>query len=296
MCQYTFAGVRERIPLGACSAISITAAREARRAILGDVAQGRDPAAERKAEAAKVKQEAEEASFTFGALIDQWESLGLANRRASYAAEAVRRIALCLRQGSFGASVGPRPDGGCARPRRARQEGQGGYGDRTAAYGRAAYSWALKRGAIDINPFQSLPVATVASRDRVLTDDELRVIWQATEVQGVFNSIVRTLLLTGQRREEVAGMAWSEISDDGSVWIIPASRAKNGVAHLVPLSMQARAVIEKMPRMRQQKTPEGVQEVKNAFVFQSQVRAVQRLQQIQGRSRQGQWRRGLAAA
>ena len=56
------------------------------------------------------------------------------------------------------------------------------------------------------------------------------------------------LLLTGQRREEVSGMTWDEISPDGATWTLPASRAKNNVVHIVPLSTQARAIIAAQPR------------------------------------------------
>jgi integrase len=54
------------------------------------------------------------------------------------------------------------------------------------------------------------------------------------------------LLLTGQRREEVAGMAWGELDRKAALWTIPASRAKNGKAHLVPL---APAVIDELDRL-----------------------------------------------
>src|SRR5208337_233637 len=50
-------------------------------------------------------------------------------------------------------------------------------------------------------------------------------------------------ILAGQRREEVSAMAWEEIADDLSTWTVPASRAKNGAAHLVPLSSQAQALL-----------------------------------------------------
>jgi integrase len=76
----------------------------------------------------------------------------------------------------------------------------------------------------------------------------LRQIWQATGKAGSFNNIVRALMLTGQREGEVAGMAWSELSGDLSTWTIPASRAKNGVASVVPLSAPARGIIEAAPR------------------------------------------------
>jgi integrase len=119
---------------------------------------------------------------------------------------------------------------------------------RTAAYGNAAYGWAVKRGAIEGNPFLNLPVAPTLKRERVLTDDEIAGIWRATDGAGPFNGIVRLLLLTGQRREEVAGMTWAELSDDLSTWTIPASRAKNGATHIVPLSAPAQDLLRGVPR------------------------------------------------
>jgi integrase len=117
---------------------------------------------------------------------------------------------------------------------------------RTAAYGKAAYGWGVKRGALSINPFVNLPVAPTLKRERVLSDDELAVIWRATDGPGPFNGIVRLLILTGQRREEVAGMTWAELADD--TWTIPASRTKNGATHIVPLSAQAQDLLRMAPR------------------------------------------------
>jgi integrase len=56
------------------------------------------------------------------------------------------------------------------------------------------------------------------------------------------------LMLTAQRRHEVADMAWSELSDDRSTWTIPASRAKNGQDSIVPLAPQVQAIVEAAPR------------------------------------------------
>jgi integrase len=82
------------------------------------------------------------------------------------------------------------------------------------------------------------------ARDRVLTDNEIRLLWGGT---GTLGTLVKMLLLTGQRRAEVGGMRRSEIDPDG-VWIIPAARYKTKRAHAVPLSKAALAVIEAQPR------------------------------------------------
>jgi integrase len=119
---------------------------------------------------------------------------------------------------------------------------------RTAAYGKAAYGWAVKRGSLASNPFTTLPVATTERRERVLGDDEIGAIWKATDGPGPFSGIVRLLILTGQRPTEAGGMTWAELSDDLSTWIIPASRAKNGATHIVPLSAPAQDLLRGVPR------------------------------------------------
>lgn len=116
---------------------------------------------------------------------------------------------------------------------------------RTAAYGRACYQWAIKRGTLTANPFAALPaVGAKAKRERVLTDDELAAIWRAAlGMVAPFGPITRLLILTGQRREEVAGMTWAELSDDLTTWTIAADRAKNGAPHRVPLAEPARKIV-----------------------------------------------------
>jgi len=64
--------------------------------------------------------------------------------------------------------------------------------------------------------------------------------------------VVRLLLLTAQRREEVAAMRWSEIAKDGSAWTLPAERSKNHKAHIVHLSEPARAILASVPRIQGQ--------------------------------------------
>ena len=78
---------------------------------------------------------------------------------------------------------------------------------RTAAYGRTCFAWATKRGTVTSNPFAELPMPnSITRRERVLTDEEAAAIWRAAgEAPLPYSAIVRLLMLTGQRREEVAG-------------------------------------------------------------------------------------------
>lgn len=114
------------------------------------------------------------------------------------------------------------------------------------AYASILWGWALRRGYVEANLLMSMekPPAP-AARERVLSDSELALAWRATEtapmVWGVF---FRLLILTGQRRSEVAGMMWEELDRKAAVWVIPPARAKNGKAHLVPLSDAALAQLD----------------------------------------------------
>ena len=110
----------------------------------------------------------------------QWETLRLADRRERYATEAVR----ALRYAFAKHLKTPAADLDRAAVVRVldnlAKDGKTAMASRTAAYGRACYHWAIKRGSLAANPFQDLPLEPVAKRDRVLTDDELRAVWNAT--------------------------------------------------------------------------------------------------------------------
>jgi integrase len=91
----------------------------------------------------------------------------------------------------------------------------------------------IVRGMARINPKER-------ERDRILSNDELRLVWAACS--GVYGAFIRFLLLTAVRRSEAAGMQWSELS--GSLWTIPAARMKGKVEHIVPLSAAALAILD----------------------------------------------------
>lgn len=97
------------------------------------------------------------------------------------------------------------------------------------------FGWCVERGLIEHNPIANLKSPPVSrARDRVLTDNELIRTWEAADLSWFpFGPITRLLILTGQRRNEVAGMALDEI--DGDVWTIPGNRTKNGKEHQVDL-------------------------------------------------------------
>lgn len=244
LCQYTLHGVKSRVPLGSCGAISLAAARNAAQAIMGDVAKGRDPAKDRKAAALQAKHEV----LSLDGLISQWSSRHLVHRRARYASEATRALRYAFGKRLDAPAATLTKKAVRATLNAIVEDGRKPIAWLTAAYGSALYSWALHQDLLAENPFSGLRLEPAAARDRVLTDAELVAIWNATLGSGFHNSIVRLLILTGQRREEVAGMRGSELDANLSTWTIPGARTKNHRDHIVPLSPQARAVLTEQPR------------------------------------------------
>jgi integrase len=113
------------------------------------------------------------------------------------------------------------------------------------------FGWLARHRRVDVNPCSNVHRPRPPdARDRVLTADEVRWFWQACESADAprpgapqpFGPLLRCLLLTGQRRDEVANMTRTELADDG-VWRLPGERTKNGRPHLVPLPQLARDLI-----------------------------------------------------
>lgn len=139
--------------------------------------------------------------------------------------------------------------------------------DRTHTYLSSAVNWFAGQDDDFAMPMlKGLKRATAQRRDRVLSDEEIRLLLRAAETEGTFGAAVRLLLLTGQRRGDVLGMAWEELDGTGA-WTIPASRYKTGQAHTVELSRAALAIIEAQPRTGRLVFPDRDGEVCNTIGF-----------------------------
>ena len=267
--QYRFGPVARRLPLGEWGeagtkggGITATQARAAAERHRGAVRDGRDPWAERKAaQVATLEAEVETrrqkaaVAFTLEALLEDWLAAHEKARRVSYTRDMESRVRHNL------APLLKLPAAKITKAEAVREidrvAATGGVttARRTLAYGRALYGWAEKRGAVEANPFRGVPApGKEVSRDRVLTDAELGAVWKAAEAEGPpYGPMVRFLLLTLGRLNEVAGMTWGEVAADLSTWTQPGERTKNSKAHVVHLSEAARALLlearlKKMPR------------------------------------------------
>ncbi len=112
-------------------------------------------------------------------------------------------------------------------------------------------NWGVERGIIEKSPCSGVkPPSAHTSRDRVLSDQELQRIWRACDVLGYpFGPMTKLLILTGQRRDEVAGLTWSELDLEHTMWVLPRQRAKNNVEHSIPISSPALTVLNGLPKI-----------------------------------------------
>jgi integrase len=121
--------------------------------------------------------------------------------------------------------------------------------NRLLALVRRILRWAVREGLIGANPAMDLDApAQENERDRVLSLAELARIWAGAEALGYpYGQVIHVLMLTAQRRSEVAGLRRSEIS--GSMWLLPDERAKRGKGHAVPLSPRVKSILDGLPKI-----------------------------------------------
>jgi integrase len=135
------------------------------------------------------------------------------------------------------------------RPRIGRTGGSGIMANRNLAKLNTFFAWCVRKELLTVNPAASVDrLVKEIARDRILEDEEILAFWHATETLGYpYAPMFKLLLLTGQRRGEVAGMRWAEINREKRLWTIPRERSKNDKAHFVHLSPLALQIIEAVP-------------------------------------------------
>jgi integrase len=125
--------------------------------------------------------------------------------------------------------------------------------NRVRASLRAALTWALKNKKtlkaknLQTNAAGFTDAKDERPRERVLSDAELAALWSKLGGDD-FSAIVRLLILTAQRREEIGGLKWSEVDLKNKIIRLPADRVKNGNAHTVPMSDAVKAILAAIPK------------------------------------------------
>jgi integrase len=240
--QYKRAGATRRILLGSTDILSAEKARAAARKVLAEVALGQDPQAERVERRTKDR-------LTLRSVVEQF----LADKQEAVRPRTMGELTRYL-TGSHFKSLHGMPVDTVSRKDIAgrlmviKRE----HGSVTAQRARTAlssmYIWAMRQGLVENNPtINAGDLPTSEPRERVLSDQELVKVWNACDRSYGYDRVVRLLILTGARRQEVGSMTWNEIED--GIWTIPAERTKNGRAHKLPLMPMAANIIASVPRM-----------------------------------------------
>lgn len=244
--RYRAGGVRRRMALGSYPDVSLADARKAATEALVVVSGGGDPVGEKRAE--KVVAELSERDKVEN-LVEQFAKRHLSTLKsgATVKRELERHVVSVWGERDIH-SITKRDvidllDG-------IADSGRGVSGNRVRSYVNKFLNWCVERDVIDHSPAMGVkPVVKEKSRDRFLSDDEIRWLWKACDRVGQpWGPLGKLLLLTGQRRGEVCGMTDREI--DGGLWSLSGERTKNGRAHTVPLSDAAVAVLGSVGRIK----------------------------------------------
>lgn len=246
---YRMSGKPRRLTLGRYPVLSLSDARTQAQVALAEIAAGRDPGSLRRA--AKVGDSTEGYSLVFDLFIDEFITKYAApkNRDWRETQRLFNREFIPIWRGRDIREITKRDVATVIDAMVAR--GSPGAANHALAAVRRLFNWAVERGLLEHSPVQGLrPPTRLVSRDRVLTDAELIAVWKAAADEGYpFGAIVQLLVLTGQRRGEVAGMRWRDIDAETRTWTLPGELNKSGRAHVLPLTDQAVALIQALPRL-----------------------------------------------
>ena len=237
--QYRLGTKQRRITFGTPETLDADKARDRAKTILAQVVLGEDPQnskAEAKAQAA----------VTFRAVLPQYLAHVEARQRPGHHADTRRYFERhwAPLHGLALSSI-DRPRVAARLLLLARDNGPFAANRARAALS-AFFGWAIGEGLANNNPvIGTNKPAAEAPRDRVLSDAELALVWREAGA-GDYGAIVRLLILTACRREEIAAMTWSELQ--GSTWTIPGARTKNGLLLEMPLPEAALAILAEVPR------------------------------------------------
>ncbi len=257
--RYCFDGTPRRMQLGVFPGTSLAEAREKHGAAMIDIQKGIDPGA--KAKEAKAKRKA---APNFQDLLDEfWEMELKTKQTGKERRRLIEKDALPVWKNRKVSSITRR--NAVLLIDKIRQRAPIGANRFQSVLVRM-FNFAAERGIIEISPLMGLRRVTEKPRNRVLTDEEIKLLWKGTELENKEIDMyrptklaIRLLLLTGQRCGEVAGMTWDEIDFDSNFWNIPPGRMINAEPQRVPLLPMALEVL------KQAKVYSG----NSPFVFQS---------------------------
>jgi integrase len=240
--QYRIGIKQRKISLGSASAISPMDAREIASKLHARVRLGEDPAGQKIESRAK-------AAETFGSVLKPFLTYKKGDLKARSYEECERHLLMHARR-LHGLQIDAIDRRTISALLTALATNNGpSLANSVRASLSSLFSWSMREGLSQANPvIGTNKAAVIASRDRVLTEDELRLIWNALP-NNDYGAILRLLALTGQRRDEVGSLRWSEVNFDKALISLPAARTKNSRPHDVPLSPAALTILKARPRL-----------------------------------------------
>jgi integrase len=234
--QYKIGSKQRRMTLGSIKTVSATKARASAKDILASVRLGKDPQGE-KAEARIT------AAETFKLAVDRFLDRQERRLRPKTYTD-VRRYLLSHWRPLHGLSLAKITRATVAARLAAIAHESGlTAADRARAALSAMFAWAIREGLCDANPVIGTNKASDARpRERVLSDKELADVWRALGDDD-YARVVKLLILTGSRREEIGGLRHVEVNLESCMLSLAGERTKNHRPHDIPLSAPACAVL-----------------------------------------------------
>jgi integrase len=238
--QYRTGRKQRRMAIGNVASLGADQARKVARAKLGRVDNGEDPQAEKKTERVR-------SAHTLGAVAEQYlvhlaTLVEQGRHRPRSFQETERYLAKHWKPvHDIPAHLLHRRDIAPVLGKLSKQSPIAANRARAALS--ALFTWAMREGTVDSNPVVGTNKIQESKRNRVLSNAELVDVWNACQDDDA-GRITRLLILTAQRRNEVAGIGDAEIDRERHLWSLPSERTKNGLPHLVPLSADALAILD----------------------------------------------------
>jgi integrase len=254
--RYRVAGKPTKLTIGPYPSVDLAVARRRAQEALGEVAGGKDPSGAKKAarEARKAENSTADRVETVAALFVERSAKRKAGPLWAKEVERLLNVEIIPKIGSqrlgdvTRADIHALLDGIVDR-------GSPYTANRTLAVLRRMCNWAIERGIIANSPVEKIkPPGAETARDRVLSDDEVRLVWGAFEALGwPFGDIAKLLLLTGARRDEIGEARWNELDLAAKTLTVDKERSKNGIAHEIPLSDSVVGIFDRLRRIGDEK-------------------------------------------
>ncbi len=241
--QFRVGNKQRRVSLGAVAKVDLDKARKLARGMFSEVADKVDPTVAR-AKAATA------ASKTFELAAEDFIDHQTGKIAAAYLQDVTLSLCVVFKV-LHGLSLDSIERSTVAAALRTVKKQRGAVSaDRRRAHLSKFFSWALGEGLCESNPVDGTNKSSgeYKPRERVLTPVEFKKIWSALEADS-FGRVVKLLALTGQRRTEIGDLIWDEVDLDEATINLPGNRTKNGLAHVVPLSKSALAILKACPNV-----------------------------------------------